>query len=70
MTNYEIGELVEIIAPHLSKKPENWTRKYIAIVIDNVPRPGRNTIKVFYNHKSTWIGLDWIKKIQIDDNSE
>ncbi len=70
MADFEIGELVEIVAPYLREKPENWSRRYIAIVIDNIPRPGRNTIKVFYNHKSAWIGSDWIKKIKIDDNDK
>ena len=70
MTDYKIGELVEVIDPFnpivVSKKT-----KTLAIVIDNVSRPSKNTIKIFWHGGTkSWIPTHWVRKIEIDDSEE
>ena len=66
MTDYKIGELVEVIDPFnpivVGKKT-----KTLAIVIDNVSRPSKNTIKIFWHGGTkSWIPTHWVRKIEID----
>ena len=70
MTDYKIGELVEVIDPFnpivVGKKT-----KTLAIVIDNVSRPSKNTIKIFWHGGTkSWIPTHWVRKIEIDDSEE
>ena len=66
MADYKIGELVEVIDPFnpivVGKKT-----KTLAIVIDNVSRPSKNTIKIFWHGGTkSWIPTHWVRKIEID----
>ena len=70
MTDYKIGDLVEVLDPFnpivVSKKT-----KTLAIVIDNVSRPSKNTIKIFWHGGTkSWIPTHWVRKIEIDDSEE
>ena len=70
MADYKIGELVEVIDPFnpivVGKKT-----KTLAIVIDNVSRPSKNTIKIFWHGGTkSWIPTHWVRKIEIDDSEE
>ena len=70
MTDYKIGELVEVIDPFnpivVGKKT-----KTLAIVVDNVSRPSKNTIKIFWHGGTkSWIPTHWVRKIEIDDSEE
>ena len=70
MTDYKIGELVEVVDPFnpivVGKKT-----KTLAIVIDNVSRPSKNTIKIFWHGGTkSWIPTHWVRKIEIDDSEE
>ena len=65
---FEIGELVEVIGPFV-KEPTDKTS--LAIIVDNVPRPGKDTVKIFWHGVvSTWVPINWIKKIKNEDNGE
>ena len=70
MTDYKIGELVEVVDPFnpivVGKKT-----KTLAIVIDNVSRPSKNTIKIFWHGGTkSWIPTHWVRKIEIDESEE
>ena len=70
MTDYKIGELVEVIDPFnpivVGKKT-----KTLAIVVDNVSRPSKNTIKIFWHGGTkSWIPTHWVRKIEIDNSEE
>jgi len=70
MADYKIGELVEVVDPFnpivVGKKT-----KTLAIVIDNVSRPSKNTIKIFWHGGTkSWIPTHWVRKIEIDDSEE
>ena len=70
MTDFKIGDLVEVLDPFnpivVSKKT-----KTLAIVIDNVSRPSKNTIKIFWHGGTkSWIPTHWVRKIEIDDSEE
>lgn len=66
MPHYEIGDLVEVFDPFDTFVD---SKKAFAIVIDNVSRPGKDTVKIFWHggYKS-WVPTHWIKKI--DDDKE
>jgi|TARA_R100000005_G_C4902203_1_gene143840 hypothetical protein len=65
---FEIGELVEVIGPFV-REPTDKTS--LAIIVDNVPRPGKDTVKIFWHGDvSTWVPINWIKKIKNEDNGE
>jgi hypothetical protein len=72
MPHYEIGDLVEFIQPFDhegdGQVDKNWKKRYIAIVVDNKPRPAKNVVKVYYKMKPRWVPTQWIKKI--DDDKE
>ena len=68
MTDYKIGDLVQVFDPFnpivVGKKT-----KALAIVIDNVSRPGKDTVKIFWHGGyESWVPTHWIKKI--DDDKE
>ena len=66
MPHYKIGDLVQVIDPFDTFVD---SKKAFAIVIDNVSRPGKDTVKIFWHggYKS-WVPTHWIKKI--DDDKE
>ena len=66
--NFKIGELVQVFDPFDTFVD---SKKVFAIVIDNVSRPGKDTVKIFWHggYKS-WVPSHWIKKIDIDDSAE
>ena len=65
---FEIGELVEVIGPFV-REPTDKTS--LAIIVDNAPRPGKDTVKIFWHGDvSTWVPINWIKKIKNEDNGE
>jgi hypothetical protein len=66
--DFEIGELVEVVGPFV-REPTDKTS--LAIVVDNVARPGKDTVKIFWHGDvSTWVPINWIKKIEIEDKEE
>jgi hypothetical protein len=66
MADYEIGDLVEVFNPYSNIFD---SKKTIAIVVDNISRPSKNTIKIFWHYGYTsWIPVQWVKKI--DDDKE
>ena len=70
MADFKIGDLVQVIDPFnpivVGKKT-----KTLAIVIDNVSRPSKNTIKIFWHGGTkSWIPTHWVRKIEIDDSEE
>ena len=68
MADYKIGDLVEVFNPYSNIFD---SKKTIAVIIDNVSRPGKNTIKIFWHHGYTsWIPTHWVKKIEIDDSDK
>ena len=68
MIDYKIGELVEVVGPFV-REPTDKTS--LAIIVDNVPRPGKDTVKIFWHGDvSTWVPINWIKKIKNEDNGE
>ena len=66
MTDYKIGDLVQGFDPFDTFID---SKKAFAIVIDNVSRPGKDTVKIFWHggYKS-WVPTHWLKKI--DDDKE
>ena len=65
---FEIGELVEVIGPFV-REPTDKTS--LAIIVDNVPRPGKDTVKIFWHGDvSTWVPINWIKKIKNERNEQ
>ena len=70
MADFKIGDLVQVFDPFnpivVGKKT-----KTLAIVIDNVSRPSKNTIKIFWHGGTkSWIPTHWVRKIEIDDSEE
>ena len=66
--NFEIGDLVEVIDPFNTIID---SKKTLAIVIDAVSRPSKNTIKIFWHGGTkSWIPIHWVKKIEIADKEE
>ena len=68
MTDYKIGELGEGVGPFV-REPTDKTS--LAIIVDNVPRPGKTTVKIFWHgDTSSWVPTSWIKKIDVADKKE
>ena len=72
MVDYKIGELVEVIGPFDHEGDgqfdKEWKKRSFAIITDNVPRPGKNTVKIFWQGDThTWVPTNWIKKIKNED---
>lgn len=66
--NFEIGDLVEVVGPFVLVETDKTS---LAIVLDNVPRPGKNTVKIFWHgDTSSWVPTSWIKKIDVADKKE
>ena len=70
MADFKIGDLVQVFDPFnpivVGKKT-----KTLAIVIDNVSRPSKNTIKIFWHGGTkSWIPTHWVRKIEIDNSEE
>ena len=68
MKDFEIGELVQVFDPFDTFVD---SKKALAIVVDNVSRPGKDTVKIFWHggYKS-WVPTHWIKKIDVADKEE
>ena len=68
MADYKIGDLVEVIDPFNTIID---SKKTLAIVIDNISRPSKNTIKIFWHGGTkSWIPTHWVRKIEIDESEE
>ena len=68
MADFKIGDLVQVFDPF---NPIVVGKKTFAIVVDNVSRPGKDTIKIFWHGGTkSWIPTHWIRKIEIDDSEE
>ena len=66
--NFEIGDLVEVVGPFVLVETDKTS---LAIVLDNVPRPGKNTVKIFWHGGTkSWIPTHWVRKIEIDESEE
>jgi len=70
MADFKIGDLVQVFDPFnpivVGKK-----NKTLAIVVDNVSRPSKNTIKIFWHGGTkSWIPTHWVRKIEIDNSEE
>tara|TARA_A100001515_G_scaffold76789_1_gene61009 strand:- start:261 stop:473 length:213 start_codon:yes stop_codon:yes gene_type:complete len=70
MADFKIGDLVQVFDPFnpivVGKKT-----KTLAIVVDNVSRPSKNTIKIFWHGGTkSWIPTHWVRKIEIDNSEE
>ena len=69
MADYKIGDLVEVLDPF--NPIEGLGKRTLAIVIDNISRPSKNTIKIFWHGGTkSWIPTHWVRKIEIDDSEE
>ena len=70
MADFKIGDLVQVFDPFNPLVVGKKT-KTLAIVIDNVSRPSKNTIKIFWHGGTkSWIPTHWVRKIEIDDSEE
>ena len=70
MADFKIGDLVQVFDPFNPLVVGKKT-KTLAIVIDNVSRPSKNTIKIFWHGGTkSWIPTHWVRKIEIDNSEE
>ena len=70
MAYFKIGDLVQVFDPFNPLVVGKKT-KTLAIVIDNVSRPSKNTIKIFWHGGTkSWIPTHWVRKIEIDNSEE